>query len=104
MAKTVDYLADVQRYDAGATQANVQKIVDHLGIALKSKDSRLVACTDQKEKDLIKKNWVEGKLGLSGDTQMLVDDVCQEMQGDTHKQRVTFYYLLTMHTGKLADL
>lgn len=104
MAEAVNYLADVRRYDAGASEAVVQKIVKHLGIALNSPDSRLVACSDQTEKDRVKTSWVEGKLGLSGDTQMLINDVCEEMKGDVNKQRVTFYYLLAMHTGKLGDL
>jgi len=104
MAKAVNYHEDVKRYDPGAPKAIVDKIVDHLGPSLKNKDAALVACSDSKEKDYIVKNWVEGKLGLSGDTAQLVDDVCHEMENDTQKQRVTFYYLLAMHTGKLGDL
>ncbi len=34
-----DYLADVRRYDAGADEAAVEKIVKHLGIALRNRDS-----------------------------------------------------------------
>ena len=34
-----DYLADVQRYDAGADADVVEKIVKHLGIALRSRST-----------------------------------------------------------------
>ena len=44
-----DYLADVQRYDAKADADIVQKIVRHLGIALRNRDSSLVSCSDPKE-------------------------------------------------------
>ncbi|MEZ5801379.1 MAG: DUF2853 family protein, partial [Nitratireductor sp.] len=44
-----DYLADVQRYDAGAGEDTVKKIVRHLGIALQSRDASLVSCTDPAE-------------------------------------------------------
>ena len=44
-----DYLADVQKYDAGADADVVQKIVKHLGIALRSKDASLVSCSDKSE-------------------------------------------------------
>ncbi|TIO91551.1 MAG: DUF2853 family protein, partial [Mesorhizobium sp.] len=37
-----DYLADVKKYDAGASADAVEKIVKHLGIALRNRDSSLV--------------------------------------------------------------
>ena len=44
-----DYLADVKKYDAGASAEVVEKIVKHLGIALRNRDSSLVSCTDPEE-------------------------------------------------------
>ena len=104
MPKAADYIEDVRRYDSGAPEAVVQKIVNHLGIALSNKDSSLVSCSDQKEKDRVVSSWCEKKLGLSGDSAILVDDVCEQMKADRHKQRVTFYYLLAKLTGRLNDL
>ncbi|WP_017930183.1 DUF2853 family protein [Robiginitomaculum antarcticum] len=104
MAKAADYIADVRRYDPEAEQSVVQKIVTHLGAALKNDDAKFVVCTDLAETDSIKEDWVEGTLGLSGDTAKLVNDVCEEMQGDNRKQRVTFYYLTARHAGKLGDI
>ncbi|RUY12938.1 DUF2853 family protein, partial [Mesorhizobium sp. M7A.F.Ca.CA.004.12.1.1] len=40
-----DYLADVKKYDASASADVVDKIVKHLGIALRNRDSSLVSCT-----------------------------------------------------------
>ena len=40
-----DYLADVKKYDAGASADAVTKIVKHLGIALRNRDSSLVSCS-----------------------------------------------------------
>ncbi len=58
-----DYLADVLKYDGGADEAIVNKIVRHLGIALRNKDSSLVSVTDPKELERIKQNWCEKKFG-----------------------------------------
>ncbi|TKB29926.1 MAG: DUF2853 family protein, partial [Mesorhizobium sp.] len=44
-----DYLADVKKYDAAADADAVAKIVKHLGIALRNRDSSLVSCTDPEE-------------------------------------------------------
>ncbi len=49
-----DYLADVKKYDASADAAVVDKIVKHLGIALRNRDSSLVSCTDPKELERVK--------------------------------------------------
>jgi hypothetical protein len=60
-----DYLADVKKYDAAANADAVAKIVKHLGIALRNRDSSLVSCTDPKELDRVKANWVAKKLGIT---------------------------------------
>ena len=60
-----DYLADVKKYDAGASAEVVNKIVKHLGIALRNRDSALVSCTDPKELDRVKTNWISKKLGVT---------------------------------------
>ena len=59
-----DYLADVKKYDAGADAAVVDKIVKHLGIALRNRDSSLVAASDQKELDRVRDSWGVKKLGV----------------------------------------
>ena len=101
-----DYLADVKKYDAGASADAVEKIVKHLGIALRNRDSSLVSCTDPKELDRVKANWVAKKLGVSDDgkASTSVEKVCKAMAADNTKSRVTFYYLVAKDLGKLGAL
>jgi len=101
-----DYLTDVRKYDATANEAVVSKIVKHLGIALRNRDSSLVSCSDPKELDRVKQNWCGKKLGVTDAAKVdsVIEKVCQTMASDHSKHRVTFYYLTAKHLGKLADL
>lgn len=101
-----DYLADVKKYDAGASEDAVNKIVKHLGIALRNRDSSLVSCSDPKELDRVRTNWIEKKLGVSDEATAgsVIEKVCQELSADRTKSRVTFYYLTAKHLGKLGSL
>lgn len=101
-----EYLEDVQRYDAGADGDVVAKIVKHLGIALRSRDASLVSCSDQSELDRVRESWCMKKLGSSdaGECDGIIGQVCETMKGDRNKARVTFYYLVAKHMGKLGDL
>lgn len=101
-----DYLADVKKYDAGASAEVVNKIVKHLGIALRNRDSALVSCTDPKELDRVKTNWISKKLGVTdaAKAESAVEKVCKAMAADSSKSRVTFYYLAAKELGKLGSL
>jgi hypothetical protein len=101
-----EYLADVRRYDAGADEAVVDKIVKHLGIALRNRDSSLVSATDPEEMKRVRTNWVAKKLGLNDEAKgdEVVAHVAEVMKGDRNKNRVTFYYLVAKQLGKLGDL
>ena len=101
-----DYFAEVQRYDSGADAEVVQKIVKHLGIALRSKDASLVSCSDKSELDRVREKWCTKKLGETDASaaDAVIAKVCETMKGDRQKQRVTFYYLVAKEMGKLGDL
>lgn len=101
-----DYLADVKRYDSGADEAVVAKIVKHLGIALRSRDASLVSCSDSKELDRVRTSWCMKKLGNSdeGKCDGVIAKVCETMKDDRQKARVTFYYLVAKEFGQLGDL
>ncbi len=100
-----DYLADVKKYDAGADEAVVQKIVRHLGIALRNRDSSLVSATDKSELDRVVEKWCGKKLGVTGaPAETAVAAVAKTMAADHSKSRVTFYYLVAKELGKLADI
>ncbi|MDN2566158.1 DUF2853 family protein [Aquibium sp. A9E412] len=101
-----DHLADVRRYDATADAAVVERIVKHLGVALHGRDSALVSCSDEKERARVREKWCAKKLGITdrarGDA--AVAWVCETMAGDAAKRRVTFYFLVAKHLGKLDAL
>lgn len=101
-----EYLSDVRKYDGGASEDVVKKIVRHLGIALRNRDSSMVACSDQAELDRVRAKWCGKKLGITDDAKAnaVIEKVCQEMSADRTKSRVTFYYLVAKHLNKLGDL
>lgn len=102
----VDYVSDVKKFDAGADEAIVGKIVKHLGIALRSQDSSLVSCSDPKELARVAESWCGKKLGVTdrAAADAAIEKVCVEMSSDRTKSRVTFYYLTAKHLGKLGTL
>lgn len=111
MANASEFIDDVRRYDAGANEETVGKIVKHLGIALQRNDSGgltdsgLVAATDQTELDRVRDKWGVAKLGLDeGSAALIVSKVADEMKSDSRKNRVTFYYLTAKHADKLGAL
>jgi len=100
-----DYLADVQKYDSGASAETVNKIVKHLGIALRSRDSSLVAATDPKELARVRDSWGVKKLGVdAAKAEEAIAKVAKTVAADSSKSRVTFYYLVAKELGKLGDL
>ncbi|KQY27011.1 DUF2853 family protein [Rhizobium sp. Root482] len=100
-----DYLADVQKYDSGADQAVVSKIVKHLGIALRNRDSSLVSASDPAELARVKEKWCGKKLGVTGaDADAAIDAAAKAMAADRSKSRVTFYYLVAKNLGKLETV
>lgn len=102
-----DYVADVKRYAAAADEKAIAGIVKHLGIALKSNDASLVACSSKDELARVRDSWLKKKLKLADDDAALdkaIKAVCEKMKADRDKQRVTFYYLLAEHYGKVSAL
>jgi len=101
-----DYLSDVKKYDPGADEAIGNKIVKHLGIALRSRDASLVSCTDPSELARVREKWFGKKLGVTDEAAAdeVIAKVCEQMKADNSKARVTFYYLCAKHLGKLGDL
>lgn len=102
-----DYFEDVQKYDSGASEDVVKKIVRHLGIALRNRDSSLVSCSDESELGRVREKWMSKKLGLTNDaaSDAIIAKVCEMMKdAKSNKSRVTFYYLCAKEAGKLGDL
>ena len=101
------FVERVQAYDSMANPEIVAKIVTHLGVALNSRDTRYVACSDEAERETVAKSWLVKKLGITGDAAALdakVKAVCEIMKADRLKDRVTFYYLVAKNEGALGAI
>ena len=100
-----DYIADVKKYAKSLDEKAVDGIVKHLGIALRTNDASLVSCTDPAELARVRDSFLKKKLELTAsDTELdaAVKAICEAMKDDRTKSRVTFYYLLAEHYGKLS--
>ena len=96
------YLTNVRKFDKKANADVVNNIVKYCGVALRTRDGSLVACSDEAEKGRVAKGFATKKLGLKTGQDELVNSVCQQMKGERFKNRVTFYYLAAKKAGKLS--
>ena len=108
MADASKYAENIQKYANGYNQAAAEKIVGHLGIALRNRDSSLVSCSDSVELQRVREKWCRGKLSMAMTNDELdaaIQVICEKMKPEGgNKSRVTFYYLLAEHFGKLGKL
>ena len=108
MADASRYAENIKKYASAYNQAAAEKIVGHLGIALRNRDSSIVACSDSGELDRIRERWCRNRLGLAHNQQELdagIQAICEKMSDEGgNKSRVTFYYLLAEHFAKLEHL
>ena len=103
--KTPNYEENVKKYAPNADAGAIKGIVKHLGIALRSKDSSLVAASDPKELARVRDGFMKKKLGLTGTDAELdaaLKAVMTTMKGQREKSRVTVCYLLAEKFGKLS--
>lgn len=80
-----------------------EKITKYLGPSIHQKDASLVACSDPKELETIKNNFLIGKLGMDKNENLdsIIQEVCGLMgQSNRKKHRATFYYLLVARLQK----
>ena len=78
-------------------------IVDYLGPSIHDADASLVACSDPKELEGIKTNFLMGKLGLEDSPRLdeAIKEICHGLgESNRRKHRTTFYYLLTAILNK----
>ena len=99
------YLENVKKYVDSPREDAVDSLVGHLGIALHNRDSAVVAANDPNELAAVRDNYCSKTLDLDNETaDKAIETVCQKMQGDTAKCRVTFYYLLADETDSMHRL
>jgi len=100
-----NWAADVKKYVPDANEEAVAGIMRYCGIALQKRDSSLVSFTDPEEVARVRNNFLKKKLGLTNsdaDLDKAIRSAADKMKGDRTKNRVTVYYLLAAHFGKLS--
>ena len=105
MADT-DWGEDVKKNVPGADDKASAGIVRHCGIALQSQDASLVSFTDKSECERVHEKFLKKKLGLSMSDDELdgaIATIGEKLKGVRNKNRVTVYYTLADHFGKLSD-
>ncbi len=99
-----DWAEDVKRHVPDADDGVIAGIVRYCGIALQNKDSSLVSFGDPVETGRVRDNFLRKKLALTESDDVLdsaIASVGERMKGVSFKNRVTVYYLLAQHFGKL---
>lgn len=82
-------------------------IVKNLGPSIYRRDAELVSCSDPKELDTVRRNFLIKKLGIDASKGVLdaaIQDVCVELKGVRTKYRATFYYALAKKFKKESVL
>lgn len=100
-----DWASHVKKYVADADDDAIAGIVRYLGIALRKRDSSLVAFTNEDEVARVRTNFLQKKLALNHSEAELNEAIAavgQKMKGDRNKNRVTVYYLLADQFDKLS--
>ena len=107
MADVQKYIEDIKKYTSQVNEEAVAGIVRHCGIALRNRDSSLVAGTDPEELKRVRESWLKRKLALTesdADLDKAIHAVIEKMKAERAKGRVTVYYLLAEHFKKLDGL
>ncbi len=100
-----DWAADVKRYVPDADDGVIAKIVSYCGIALRTRDASMVSFTDTVETDRVRENFCKKKLALEDSDEVIdaaIAKVGERMSDTKYRNRVTVYYLLAEHFGKLG--
>ena len=101
-----DWSVDVKKYVQDADDTAIDGIIRHCGIALQSRDASLVSFTDKSELERVREKFLKKKLGLSMSDDELdgaIASIGDKMTDVRNKTRVTVYYMLADHFGKLSD-
>ena len=101
------YSNAIKKHYAEVDESFLEIIVKNLGPSIYKKDAELVSCSDPKELDTVRKNFLMKKLGLEDDKDVLdaaIKDVCEELKETSKKYRAIFYYRLAQKFKKESVL
>ena len=102
---TTDWAADVKKHVPNANDKAIAGIVKYCGIALQSRDASLVSFGDKEEVGRVVNNFLKKKLALTNsdaELDVAVKAVAAKLKGEHSRHRVTVYYMLAEHFGKLG--
>lgn len=101
-----DHVADIKKYTSNpVNEAAVAHLARTYQLVLSKPDAKYVACSDKEELARVKENFLIKKLKIDGgDLDGAIKATCEKMKADRTKSRLTFYYLLAEHFGKLDAL
>ena len=107
-AKIKLYTADVQKHYGSVDDSFLAIVVKNLGPSIYRKDAELVSCSDPKELDTVRNNFLVKKLGFDKSEKEMLDGeikkVCETLKGTRTKYRATFYYILAKNLKKESVL
>jgi len=101
------YTKDIKKHYGEVDEDFVAIIVKNLGPSIYKRDAELVSCSDPKELDTVRRNFLTKKLGIDASNAVLdaaIQDVCTELKGVRTKYRATFYYALAKKFKKESVL
>jgi hypothetical protein len=105
--KLKKYKEQVKKHYGDVDEKFLEIVVKNLGPSIYRDDAESVACSDPKELDRVRKNFLEKKLGVDEDREKLdsyIKEVCEEMKSSRKKFRAVFYYALAKKVGKESSL
>ncbi len=100
--KIATYVKSANDLGLGLSEELITKVTKALGPSIHNKDAETVSCSDQSELERVKTNFLEKKLGLSGDGLMdAIKEVCEKLgSSNRNKYRALFYALLVKKFDK----
>jgi len=101
------YTKDIKKHYGEVDEDFVAIIVKNLGQSIYRKNAELVSCSNPKELDTVRRNFLVKKLGMSESKEVLdaaILDICTELKGVRRKYRATFYYALAKKLKKESAL
>ena len=106
-AKIALYAKDIEKYYGEVDMNLLKLIVKNLGPSIYRKNAEIVSCSEQKELDTVRRNFLIKKLAIDASKNVLdaaIEDVCKELKSAKNKYRATFYYSLTKKFKKESVL
>lgn len=105
-APAVDWAVDVKRYVPAADNGAIAGLVRHCLVSQKTREAALVSFGQPADTRSVRENFCKKTLGLTdsdGTLDAAIASVGSKMSDTTSRHRVTAYYLLAEHFGKLEQ-